>query len=920
MKPTLRTPTWLGLLAALLLLPALPAQEEKAKGDDQKQDEELELTLENIFPEKGLFGPSARGAEFSADGRYAAWLYRPYDERRHGSDLWVRDSSTGEVRRITSVSVLAPFQKDTREVAKDRVKKAKKAAKGKKEKKKEEGAGDSKEENAKRGKAEVETSAEKSDDKGDQTGGKQDDEQEDANKEQEEKRLQDTVGEDDYDDEDAPRYSGVSGFEWAPHANELLFLSGGDIYRLKLMDGSIERLTKTRERERDVQYLPDGSGYTYLRDDALLRVVFGTHYVDQLDPELPRGQRMRGYELSPDGQKVVFLASNGSRERSGARTVNIATYSDRFMKVREVPRTVSDDPQDKSTTTVYLYAMPEPDQENGQLVKVYSHQRSGPRDQLRVPNWSPDSERAAFSVFEQSSGHVNILVAEFPEEEEPAPVADEDSGEGESTNKVRGKKGAKDGGKEGGGEKSPKKEEPDPDEPIDLPAKVAYRFLHNGGPNTPGMIDPEYLKDGRRLVFLTEQSGFRHLHVLDPVYESLEQLTRGHFEVYPLDLPEHRDFMFVEATKEDPSRLDVYRLDFADGALTRLTPAVGSYASAAVSPDGGQLLASFSAYGSLRELVHVDVAKQEQAALTDSHPEKAEHFTQAAPEFFQYQNRHGQTIHGHLFKPDGWTQEDQRPLLIYVYGGPLGTRKQVVQGGFSSDSYFFAHYMAKKHGYLTCTIDPRGMSGYGAAFEKANFEQVGKPQVEDLTDGVKHLIAHYGVDPERVGIHGWSFGGFQTQMCLYTEPDVFQVGIAGAGPTEWENYNSWYSTGTIGPSREGETDLKQYSLLPLAKKLEGKLLLVHGMEDSNVLYQDTVRVYAELLEAGKEALVELFLDPTGGHGLGGHVKRLGRARKYEEFLLRTLGRGELPEVTQAGDAGDPNEGASEEGGGEAAAD
>ena len=143
-----------------------------------------------------------------------------------------------------------------------------------------------------------------------------------------------------------------------------------------------------------------------------------------------------------------------------------------------------------------------------------------------------------------------------------------------------------------------------------------------------------------------------------------------------------------------------------------------------------------------------------------------------------------------------------------------------------------------------------------------------------------------GADAERVAIHGWSFGGFQTQMCMYTEPEVFKCGIAGAGPTEWENYNSWYSTGTIGSSREGETDLDKYSLLPLAKGLEGKLLLVHGMEDANVLYQDTVRVYAELLDAGKEALVELFVDPTGGHGLGGHVKSLGRFRKYEEFLLR----------------------------------
>jgi dipeptidyl aminopeptidase/acylaminoacyl peptidase len=198
--------------------------------------------------------------------------------------------------------------------------------------------------------------------------------------------------------------------------------------------------------------------------------------------------------------------------------------------------------------------------------------------------------------------------------------------------------------------------------------------------------------------------------------------------------------------------------------------------------------------------------------------------------------------------------------------------------------------MAQKHGFVTCTIDTRGNSGYAGVFEKANFGQVGKPQVEDLVDGVTYLVDQHGVDPKRVAIHGWSFGGFQTQMCMYTEPDVFQAGIAGAGPTEWENYNSWYTRHTIGKSDPGKATLKAFSLLPLAKKLKGQLLLVHGMEDSNVLYQDTVRVYRELLKAGKETLVELFLDPTGGHGLKGDVKSLAQYRKYEQFLLRTVGK------------------------------
>jgi dipeptidyl-peptidase 4 len=889
---------YLLLSFALGALPAV-AQEggtetQVKKVADQGENEtvdasETELTLENLYPEKGMFGPSARSAAFSADGRFGAWLYRPYLERRHGSDLYIMDMESGKIRRVTSVSVMAPFQADTMKVKKDRIKKVK--AKGKKK----EG-----EDESDKGKSEVDK---------DQQG--KDVKKGDGKKPDIDDLLGNKVDEDDFEDEDAPRYSGVSSFEWSPTGNEMLFLSGGDIYRLTVGEKDFERLSKTRARERSVQYLPDGKGYTLRQDEALLRVTFGTHFVEQLDPKLPSGQSLRSYKISPDGKKMVLLASTGSRFGGGGRTVNIATYEDRFMKVREVQRTVSDDPIPPSTTTVYLYEFPEPALDNGKLVKVYAHKVSGPRDALATPAWSPDSSKVAFSVFEQTSGHVNILQAEFPKEEKPK-AKDKDGDEGKAKDKgekgAKGKKSDGDSGKKKDQDKKKKQGERHVGGPMDEggdkskddefkenPARVVYRFLHHGGPTTPRMIKPEYLADSRRMIFLTEQAGFRHLFVLDPVYESLEQFTRGNYEVYPLDMPKHRKFMFVTSTKEDASRLDVYKLDLSDASMTRLTPEVGSYSRAAVSPDGKRVLATFASYGSLRELVLVDVEAGTQKALTDSHPKKVAAFTSAKPEFFTYENRHGQLIHGNLFKPEGWKKEDKRPLLIYVYGGPLGTSKQVTQGSYSGSGYFFAWYMAQKYGYVTCTIDPRGMSGYGALFEKANYEQAGIPQVEDLTDGVKYLVENLGVDPERVGIHGWSFGGFQTQMCLYTEPDVFAVGIAGAGPTEWENYNSWYSTGTIGPSREGQTDLKKYSLLPLAKNLKGKLLLIHGMEDPNVLYQDTVRVYAELLDAGKETNVELFLDPSGGHGLGGHVKSLGRYRKYEDFLLRTLGKGPVPE-------------------------
>jgi dipeptidyl aminopeptidase/acylaminoacyl peptidase len=776
------------------------------------------LTLEKLFPKKGLFGPTAHGMSFSHDGNYAAYLYHHYEERRHGVDLWVLEVATGKTERVTAPAVMAKFQASARKVQEDRAKKLK-------------------------SKAPLLESLVRQFTAQGKTG-----------------RVK-LVLDSDADDAKAPRYSGIHSFRWSPTANELLFVSEWDIYRWKVGDKEPVRQTKTKAQEWQVRYLQDGAGYTYLVGGALMRVVFGSHLIEQLDPPLPHGESMVQYRISPDGKRLAFRATKRGTPAAPDRKVSIANYRERFMKVQEVPRHVSEDPLPPVEESIYLYDLTDGMVENGPIAPVFHHNITGPRDLISLPDWSPDSRRIVFAVFEQTSGQVRIMQAEI----EPDPKA--------------------------GARRAQAK-----------PARVIYRFLHTGGPNTPGMIDPHFLDDNRRIALITEQSGFRQLHILDPLYESLEQVTFGRYEVYPIRLSKDRKTYFVAATREHPACRDVYRVSLAGRSMERLTRGCGVYESVAVSPDGKTILANFERYGSLRELVRVDCGTGCQKTLTDSHPESTRKLTTVRPELFSYKNRQGHEIQGMLFKPEGWSKNDKRPLLIYVYGGPLGTRKLVVEGAYQSDAYLFARYMTEKHGYVTCTIDPRGVSGYGSLFEKANFQQVGKPQVEDLVDGVKHFIANYGVDPKRVGIHGWSFGGFQTQMCLYTQPDVFAVGIAGAGPTEWENYNSWYSTATIGSTRMGQPDLSKFSLLPLAKNLKARLLLVHGMEDSNVLYQDTVRVYRELLKAGKETLVELFLDPTGGHGLGGDVKPLALRRKYEDFLIRFLGKGEpakLPLTVQS---------------------
>ncbi len=851
------------------------------KEEDEKEDDELVLDLEKLFPERTFFGPAAHGMAFSHDGRYAAYLYRPYKERRHGSDLWLYDTETGESQRITSPTVMAQFQKSAREVARDRREKARKA--GMMDKNNDD---DDNNDNA--------------DDSEENNDNDNDNDNENETNTNHNRNWGDWVSDDDAEDSDAPRYSGIQSFRWSPTDNEMLVVSRGDIYRFIIETDQpeeptahgldISRLTMTNDNVRGVQYWPDGSGYTYMQGGSLLKVTFGSHLIKQLDPDLPRGESMTGYRVSPDGQRMVFLTSRVRPGTGSDRTVTIVDYRQRFARAREVRRTVSDDPQTQRDVSIYLYEMGDPFHERSKLARVFTDRQTRPRDVIRVPHWSPDSTRVTFSIFEQDNSQVAIYEAWLTLNNEDEDDADEhnndengENGENENSNN------------NSNGNDDDDSIETEEDAELDIEveeAREVYRFLHYGGPNTPSLIEPRYLADNRRIVFLAEKSGYRHLHRLDPLYQAVDQLTTGRFEIYPIDVDPDHTRMFAWGTAEHMTRQDVYRVCLEDGGLTRLTTNQGRYMSPAVCPKGEHVLANFVTYGELRELVAIRPDDETHTVLTDSHPDKAHQRTRPVPEFFTYKNRLGHEIHGKMFKPDDWSPDDKRPLLIYVYGGPLSSnRKQVIDGSYGAPNYFFAYYMAKKHGYVTVTIDPRGTSGYGGLFEKASFQQVGRPQAQDLVDGVHWLVEHHGVDPDRVGMHGWSFGGFQTQKCMYTKPDVFHVGIAGAGPTEWHNYNSWYSTGTIGDSRKGETDLEEFSLIPLAKNLKGRLLLVHGMEDANVLYQDTVKVYAALLEAGKETNVELFLDPTGGHGLGGHVKTLNRYRKYEDFLLIHLGNG-----------------------------
>lgn len=636
-------------------------------------------------------------------------------------------------------------------------------------------------------------------------------------------------------------YAGVSEFVWANRSEEILLVYRGDIYRMKVSDPAPTRLIKTQEAESGVKFSRDDRAFYFRRGSGVFRMRFDSAMTEQLNPELPNNMQMGSYILSPDETKILITAG---RTTGPSREVTYITYRDRFAQARTTQRAVADDPF-RSESYAYLYDLNDDPKANpkndGKPWEIYKWTGGEDLGQFITADepWSPDSRRLVFATWERDKRSLQIVIADM-EAKKITPI---------------------------------------------------YKTTHNGEHTTPGMTDPRFTPDGRRVLALLEQSGYRHMWLIDPLTQGATQLTRGDFEVYPEKMTQDGKVLFVRAQKEHPARMDLYRVDMANGEMTRITTKDGRYSNPEFSHDFKKIGVTFVSWKSPAELYVMSAeSRGKESVVTASHPGTFEKVNRLSPELFSYRNRHGHTVYGFMFRPPDLKKEDRRPLLIYVYGGPLGTGKQVVDGTFGGDSYLFNMYLAYRMGYVTVTIDPRGTSGYGGLFGNANWEAPGKAQVEDLTDGVKYLIENYGVDPQKVGIYGWSFGGFQTQMCLYTAPETFTLGIAGAGPTEWQNYNNWYVGGVIGtPTPRKAENLDKFSLTHLAKNLKAPLLLLHGMEDTNVLAQDTIKVYRELLKAGKGPLVELVLDPTGGHGLGGDIRTRDRMLIYESFIQRRWG-------------------------------
>lgn len=399
---------------------------------------------------------------------------------------------------------------------------------------------------------------------------------------------------------------------------------------------------------------------------------------------------------------------------------------------------------------------------------------------------------------------------------------------------------------------------------IDLEAKKLVPIEHMSDPAwiNRAFSDFGWLRDGRTLYFLSEESGYSHLYLRE---ESgvRRALTSGSFEVESVRLTRDGRYFYYAANAEHPGIQEVYRLRISNGNIERLTQLNGQ-TRYALSPDENRLLLVHANVTTPAE-IYVQTAKPNAAArrLTQTVSEAFASIDWARPEIVAIPSSHvSEPIYSRVYTPAA-PASGKRPAVVFVHGA--GYLQNAHHGWSSYFREFMFHTLLTRAGYVVLDMDYRASAGYGRDWRTAIYRQMGTPELQDLQDGVAWLAANRNVDPERVGVYGGSYGGFITLMALFTEPDLFACGAALRPVTDWAHYNHGYTSNILNIPDIDPEAYERSSPIEFAEGLTKPLLICHGMQDDNVFFQDTVRLAQRLIELKKENW-EVAIYPIEPHG------------------------------------------------------
>lgn len=389
------------------------------------------------------------------------------------------------------------------------------------------------------------------------------------------------------------------------------------------------------------------------------------------------------------------------------------------------------------------------------------------------------------------------------------------------------------------------------------------------------------------IVMMSEKDGYNHLYLYTIAGNLVKQITKGQFEVTSFLGWDQKANVFYYASNEgSPLRTAIYKID-GKGKKTKLSTRTGSN-SAIFSTNQKYYINTFSNISTPTLITLNDNRGKELTTLLDNSKLKAQTAQLNMPqkEFFTFRTSSGVELNGWMMKPANFNANKKYPVILHQYSGP-GSQQVIDRWGIGSfgDGGLFEAYMCDK-GYIMVCVDGRGTGGRGAAFEKCTYLQLGVKEAEDQVETARYLGTLPYIDGKRIGIWGWSFGGYNTLMSMSDGSGAFKAGVAIATPSDWRFYDTVYTERFMRTPKENAEGYDAGSAIKRAPQLKGSLLLIHGTADDNVHYQNCAEYSEALVQAGIQFDMQVYTNRN--HGIFGGKTREHLMNRVANFFIQNL--------------------------------
>ncbi len=412
--------------------------------------------------------------------------------------------------------------------------------------------------------------------------------------------------------------------------------------------------------------------------------------------------------------------------------------------------------------------------------------------------------------------------------------------------------------------------------------KVETLFEETGDTYVEPLFPIEFSKvNPAEFYYLSRQDGWFHVYKYNTEGKLVQQITKGEWEVTRLiGFDPKEKSLFVEGTLDSPIENHIYRIDVKSGKSTRLSVGEGMH-RAVLSPGASYVLDNWNGVEVPRKVDLLSANGKVQQNIFEAANPLAD-YDLGETKLVTLKTADGKyDLFGRLILPPNFDPAKKYPVVVYVYGGP---HSQMVDKSWKYQTRWWQYYMASQ-GYIAFTLDNRGTNNRGRAFETAIHRQLGILETEDQMQGVEYLKSLPYVDADRMGVHGWSYGGFMTLNLMMRHPGVFKVGVAGGPVVDWSMYEIMYGERYMDMPQENPEGYKETNMENHVKDLQGKLMLIHGAQDATVVMQHSMKFLRECVKQNKP--VDFFAYPIHPHNVRGK-DRVHLMEKVSQYFFDYL--------------------------------